>query len=474
MMHTLEDLKKLSPAALKKLALELNVKSSNEQDLIYKVLDQQAKVSKGIPKNEKYVPHGEQKKSRRAPKESSRKGNFHKNEKDKTFRKPEKEEPQETQRLLDEFAGLIEVEGVVEIMADGYGFLRSADYNYMSSPDDVYVPHNQIRTWGLKKGDTVRGKLRPPKEGEKYFGLMSIDTVNGLTPEELKERISFEYLTPLYPEKKLHLSYKPHQYANRIINLLVPLGFGQRFLIAAPPKAGKTTLLKDIANGIVENHPNAYLMVLMIGERPEEVTDMQRSVKAEVIASTFDQPNENHIKVADIVLEKAKSMVECKYDVVLLLDSITRLARAHNIVAPASGKILSGGVDANALYKPKRFFGAARNIENGGSLTIIATALIEKTGSKMDEVIFEEFKGTGNAELILLRELANKGAHPAIDLIRSSTRRGEVLQNPEEQKKISILRRVMADMTPQEAHEFLLNNMKGTETNEVFLASMDT
>jgi transcription termination factor Rho len=371
-----------------------------------------------------------------------------------------------------DFDGMIVNEGVLEIMSEGYGFLRSPDYNYLASPDDIYVSPSQIKLFGLKTGDTVRGQIRPPKEGEKYFALLKVETVNGKTTEEVRDRIPFEYLTPLFPQEKLNLSTHPNILSTRMLDLYAPIGKGQRGMIVAQPKTGKTVLLKEIANAIAENHPEVYLIVLLIDERPEEVTDMQRSVKAEVIASTFDEQAERHVKVATIVLEKAKRLVECGHDVVILLDSITRLARAYNTVVPSSGKILSGGVDANALHKPKRFFGAARNTENGGSLTIIATALIE-TGSKMDEVIFEEFKGTGNMELQLDRQLANKRVFPAIDIPASGTRREDLLMSPEELNRVWILRKYMSDMTAKEAMEFMLGKMKGTRSNEEFLATMN-
>ncbi len=373
---------------------------------------------------------------------------------------------------IKEFDGAIENEGVLEIMQDGYGFLRSSDYHYLASPDDIYVSPSQIKLFGLKTGDTVKGQIRPPKDGEKYFALLRVESVNGKTTEEIRDRIAFEYLTPLFPEQKLALTTKADNYSTRIVDLFAPIGKGQRGMIVAQPKTGKTVLLKNIANAIAENHPEVYLMILLIDERPEEVTDMARSVKAEVIASTFDEQAEKHVKVANIVLEKAKRMVECGHDVVILLDSITRLARAHNTVVPSSGKILSGGVDANALHKPKRFFGAARNVENGGSLTIIATALIE-TGSKMDEVIFEEFKGTGNMELQLDRKLSNKRVYPAIDVPASGTRREDLLMDKDQLSRVWILRKFMSDMNSNEAMEFLLNKMRGTLNNEEFLISMN-
>ncbi|MBL7760407.1 MAG: transcription termination factor Rho [Sediminibacterium sp.] len=371
-----------------------------------------------------------------------------------------------------EFEGVIPAEGVLEMMPDGYGFLRSSDYNYLSSPDDVYVSPSQIKLFGLKTGDTVMGAVRPPKEGEKYFALLKVDTINGKRPDEVRDRVPFDYLTPLFPFEKLNLFTSPSNYSTRIIDLFTPIGKGQRGLIVAQPKVGKTMLLKEVANAIAANHPECYLMVVLIDERPEEVTDMERSVKAEVIASTFDEPAEKHVKVSSIALQKAKRLVECGHDVVILLDSITRLARAHNTVAPSSGKVLSGGVEANALLKPKQFFGAARKIENGGSLTILATALIE-TGSKMDEVIFEEFKGTGNMELQLDRKLANKRIFPAIDLVGSSTRRDDLLLDREVLQRMNILRLFLNDMNAEEAMNELLKRMRGTKSNEEFLASMN-
>jgi transcription termination factor Rho len=371
-----------------------------------------------------------------------------------------------------EFEGVIPAEGVLEMMPDGYGFLRSSDYNYLSSPDDVYVSPSQIKLFGLKTGDTVMGAVRPPKEGEKYFALLKVDTINGKRPDEVRDRVPFDYLTPLFPFEKLNLFTTPNNYSTRIIDLFTPIGKGQRGLIVAQPKVGKTMLLKEVANAIAANHPECYLMVVLIDERPEEVTDMERSVKAEVIASTFDEPAEKHVKVSSIALQKAKRLVECGHDVIILLDSITRLARAHNTVAPSSGKVLSGGVEANALLKPKQFFGAARKIENGGSLTILATALIE-TGSKMDEVIFEEFKGTGNMELQLDRKLANKRIFPAIDLVGSSTRRDDLLLDKEVLQRMNILRLFLNDMNAEEAMNELLKRMRGTKSNEEFLASMN-
>jgi transcription termination factor Rho len=373
-----------------------------------------------------------------------------------------------------ELDGIIEGEGILEMMPDGYGFLRSSDYNYLTSPDDIYVSPSQIKLFGLRTGDTVRGAIRPPKEGEKYFALLRVSKINGLTPQDIRDRVPFDYLTPLFPTEKFALATSPtgKDYGNRMIDLFTPIGKGQRGLIVAQPKTGKTFLLKDVANAIAKNHPDCYLIVLLIDERPEEVTDMKRSVNGEVIASTFDEPADNHVRVAGIVLEKAKRLVECGHDVVILLDSITRLARAYNTVAPASGKVLSGGVEANALHKPKKFFGAARNIEDGGSLTILATALID-TGSKMDGVIFEEFKGTGNMELQLDRSLANKRLYPAIDLTKSSTRRDDLLLDKDTLQRMFILRNHLADMKPDEAMEFLRKHLLHTSSNEEFLTNMN-
>ena len=371
-----------------------------------------------------------------------------------------------------EFDAIIESEGVLDIMQDGYGFLRSSDYNYLSSPDDIYVSQSQIRLFGLKTGDTVLGHVRPPKEGEKYFPLIKVSQINGQSPDVVRDRVSFEHLTPLFPQEKFKLAERQSTISTRIMDLFSPIGKGQRGMIVSQPKTGKTMLLKDVANAIAANHPEVYQMILLIDERPEEVTDMQRNVRGEVIASTFDKEAHEHVKIANIVLEKAKRLVECGHDVVILLDSITRLARAYNTVQPASGKILSGGVDANALHKPKRFFGAARNIENGGSLTIIATALTE-TGSKMDEVIFEEFKGTGNMELQLDRKISNRRIFPAIDLTSSSTRRDDMLLDANTIKRMWVMRKYLADMNPVEAMEFINERFKQTRNNEEFLISMN-
>ena len=409
----------------------------------------------------KHPHHKGQQNGHKDQKAQKQKGNIDNTKKGPKYRDPDFE-----------FDGIIESEGVLEIMPDGYGFLRSSDYNYLSSPDDIYVSQSQIKLFGLKTGDTVKGKVRPPKEGEKYFPLIRVSLINGLNPSIVRDRVSFDHLTPLFPEEKFNLAEKNSNISTRIIDLFSPIGKGQRGMIVAQPKTGKTILLKDIANSIAANHPEVYQIVLLIDERPEEVTDMQRNVKGEVIASTFDESAEKHVRVANIVLEKAKRLVECGHDVVILLDSITRLARAYNTVAPASGKILSGGIDANALHKPKRFFGAARNIENGGSLSIIATALTD-TGSKMDEVIFEEFKGTGNMELQLDRNIANRRIYPAIDLVKSSTRRDDLLHEEKVRQRVWVLRKYLADMNPIEAMEFVNDKIKFTRNNEEFLMSMN-
>ena len=387
---------------------------------------------------------------------------------------PQQQQPQQPRQPRIEFEGIVEATGVLEIMPDGYGFLRSSDYNYLNSPDDIYVSQSQIKMYALKTGDTILGEIRPPREGDKYFPLVKINRINGRSPEFIRDRVPFDFLTPLFPNEKFNLTGHGHNsnISVRVVDLFTPIGKGQRGLIVAQPKTGKTVLLKDIANAIADNHPEVYMIVLLIDERPEEVTDMQRSVKAEVIASTFDEPADHHVKVANMVLEKAKRLVECGHDVVILLDSITRLARAFNTVQPASGKVLSGGVDANALHKPKRFFGAARNIEGGGSLTILATALTE-TGSKMDDVIFEEFKGTGNLELQLDRKLSNRRIFPAVDVTLSSTRRDDLLYDPEYVNRVWILRNHLADMTSLEAMEFMKSRLEKTRDNEEFLISMN-
>ncbi len=419
-------------------------------------------------KEAKNAPTGDDKTPReeRAPREDNRPQKNQNNQNQNTSKQ------NETSYSNLDFDNTITNEGVLEIMPDGYGFLRSADYNYLSSPDDIYVSQSQIKLFGLKTGDTVNGSIRPPKEGEKYFPLVKVIGINGRIPADVRDRVPFDYLTPLFPTEKLNLFTESNNYSTRIMDLFTPIGKGQRGLIVAQPKTGKTNLLKEVANAIAKNHPEVYLIILLIDERPEEVTDMARSVRAEVIASTFDEPAERHVKIANIVLEKAKRLVECGHDVVILLDSITRLARAYNTTAPASGKILSGGVDANALHKPKRFFGAARNIEKGGSLTILATALTD-TGSKMDEVIFEEFKGTGNMELQLDRKLSNKRIFPAIDITASSTRRDDLLLDRENLQRIWVLRNHLADMNSQEAMELVQAQIKGTKTNEEFLLGMN-
>jgi len=527
---------------LRELAESIGLKSIkrlSKQDLIYKILDQQAiagksgspangsdkksttakekvekkttrarkapktKEKKEQPKEEAAVvkeekvkvgaSNGATKKEEEAPREENKKEKQKENQNIKQKEKPNRPQERDNRKRDDrskqghrkqkedskplfsvDVDGIIEGEGVLEMMSDGYGFLRSGDYNYLSSPDDIYVSPSQIKLFGLKTGDTVSGAIRPPKEGEKYFALLRVSMINGLSSEQIRERVPFDYLTPLFPEEKFKLTNHPagKDYGNRLIDLFAPIGKGQRGLIVAQPKTGKTFLLKDVANAIAKNHPECYMIVLLIDERPEEVTDMARNVKGEVIASTFDLPADNHVRVANIVIEKAKRMVECGHDVIILLDSITRLARAYNTVAPSSGKVLSGGVEANALQKPKKFFGAARNIEGGGSLTILATALID-TGSKMDEVIFEEFKGTGNMELQLDRSLANKRLYPAIDFTRSSTRREELLMDEAMLKRMFILRKHLADMKPDEAYDFLKKHMVGTQNNDEFLISMN-
>ena len=438
-------------------ALDKKSDSINDNNQINEV----KKVEKNVPRNKAKSEHNPRPRpqkhdnNRHNPKDNGNKDNRNR------YREPEFE-----------FDAIIESEGVLDLMQDGYGFLRSSDYHYLSSPDDIYVSQSQIRLFGLKKGDTVLGNVRPPKEGEKYFPLIKVNKINGLDPQVVRDRVSFEHLTPLFPQEKFNLADKSNTISTRIMDLFSPIGKGQRGMIVSQPKTGKTMLLKDVANAIAANHPEVYQMILLIDERPEEVTDMQRNVKGEVIASTFDKEAHEHVKIANIVLEKAKRLVECGYDVVILLDSITRLARAYNTVQPASGKILSGGVDANALHKPKRFFGAARNIENGGSLSIIATALTE-TGSKMDEVIFEEFKGTGNMELQLDRKISNRRIFPAIDLTSSSTRRDDLLLDAKTIQRMWVMRKYLADMNPVEAMEFINDRFKQTLNNDEFLISMN-
>jgi len=435
-------------------------------------------VEKSPIKNTSNKPENKERQDRNQNKNTNpnqQKDQKHQQKDQKHQQKPRSNEFKKQGKYRDpdfEFDGIIESEGVLEIMQDGYGFLRSSDYNYLSSPDDIYVSQSQIKLFGLKTGDTVKGKVRPPKEGEKYFPLIRVSFINGLNPSIVRDRIAFEHLTPLFPTERFNLSKGQKSISTRIIDLFAPIGKGQRGMIVSQPKTGKTILLKDIANAISINHPEAYQIILLIDERPEEVTDMQRNVKGEVIASTFDESAERHVRVANIVLEKAKRLVECGHDVVILLDSITRLARAYNTVAPASGKILSGGIDANALHKPKRFFGAARNIENGGSLTIIATALTD-TGSKMDEVIFEEFKGTGNMELQLDRNISNRRIYPAVDLVKSSTRKDDLLHDAKTIQRMWVMRKYLADMNPIEAMEFVNEKIKFTLNNEEFLMSMN-
>ncbi|TNJ45667.1 transcription termination factor Rho [Tamlana fucoidanivorans] len=438
----------------------------------------EAKAASEKPQKEEKndVPQKEhpskQQKGQNDNQQKQRNKNQHRNQKNANVDKGNKDNRNRYREPDYEFDAIIESEGVLDIMQDGYGFLRSSDYNYLSSPDDIYVSQSQIRLFGLKTGDTVLGHVRPPKEGEKYFPLIKVSKINGQNPNVVRDRVSFEHLTPLFPQEKFNIAEKQSTISTRIMDLFSPIGKGQRGMIVSQPKTGKTMLLKDVANAIAANHPEVYQMILLIDERPEEVTDMQRNVRGEVIASTFDKEAHEHVKIANIVLEKAKRLVECGHDVVILLDSITRLARAYNTVQPASGKILSGGVDANALHKPKRFFGAARNIENGGSLTIIATALTE-TGSKMDEVIFEEFKGTGNMELQLDRKISNRRIFPAIDLTSSSTRRDDLLLDDNTVQRMWVMRKYLADMNPVEAMEFINDRFKQTRNNEEFLISMN-
>jgi len=494
-MFDISKLKEKKLAELQEIAEELKIskyKTLKKLDLVYKILDHQAsnpeekEVEKKVATKPKFNPRSRSNKNDQNDsnsgdnddKERKDKKPPHNHQRDNRNRKP-KGEPNGNRDTRNrykepdfEFDAIIESEGVLDIMQDGYGFLRSSDYHYLSSPDDIYVSQSQIRLFGLKKGDTVLGNVRPPKEGEKYFPLIQVNKINGLDPKIVRDRVSFEHLTPLFPNEKFNLSDKNNTISTRVIDLFSPIGKGQRGMIVSQPKTGKTMLLKDVANAIAANHPEVYQLILLIDERPEEVTDMQRNVKGEVIASTFDKEANEHVRIANIVLEKAKRLVECGYDVVILLDSITRLARAYNTVQPASGKILSGGVDANALHKPKRFFGAARNIENGGSLSIIATALTE-TGSKMDEVIFEEFKGTGNMELQLDRNISNRRIFPAIDLTSSSTRRDDLLLDEKTVQRMWVMRKYLADMNPVEAMEFINDRFKQTLSNEEFLISMN-
>ena len=475
--------KKLIPE-LKEIAKELGVpkyQKLKKQELVYEILDVQA-TQASLSKNKEEEPKPQRKRVSIKDKTTTNTNSFEKKESINRVEKKNNDQSKQVKHQHSnhnknqefEFDGIVSSEGVLEMMPDGYGFLRSSDYNYLNSPDDIYVSQSQVKLFGLKTGDTVKGTVRPPKKGEKYFPLIKVDKINGRDPNIVRDRVPFEFLTPLFPDEKFKLSKNgKSSLSTRMIDLFAPIGKGQRGLIVAQPKTGKTVLLKEVANAIAENHPEAYLMILLIDERPEEVTDMARSVNAEVVASTFDEPAERHVKIANIVLEKSKRLVECGHDVIILLDSITRLARAYNTVQPASGKILTGGVDANALQKPKRFFGAARKIENGGSLTILATALTE-TGSKMDEVIFEEFKGTGNMELQLDRKISNRRIYPAIDVTSSSTRREDLLLGDDITKKIWILRNHLADMTPVESIEFMRDRMLRTESNEEFLVTMNS
>ncbi len=500
-MYKKEDLDKKKVSDLKEIAKELNIPKYEKllkPDLIYKILDFQSVLpteNKKVEKKEvpkKFRPRKEKnetqnkevekekvaaEKPKPAPKENQQKKPFqHKKQHQNPNQKhnnPNQKQEKKGHNYSYDFDGIIIAEGVLEIMPDGYGFMRSSDYHYLTSPDDVYISQSQIKLFGLKTGDTIRGTVRPPKEGEKYFPLIKIETINGKDPNVVRDRVPFEHLTPLFPYEKFSLTGKGHNsLPTRMLDIFTPIGKGQRGLIVSQPKTGKTVLLKEIANAIADNHPEVYMLILLIDERPEEVTDMERSVNAEVIASTFDEPADRHVKVANIVLDKAKRMVECGHDVVILLDSITRLARAYNTVQPASGKVLSGGVDANALHKPKRFFGAARKIENGGSLTILATALTE-TGSKMDEVIFEEFKGTGNMELQLDRRISNRRIYPAVDLVSSSTRKEDLLLDKDDIQRIWVLRNYLADMTAVEAIEFMKDRILRTKDNKEFLLTMN-
>ena len=523
-MFEISQLKEKKLPELQEIAKDLKVpkfRSLKKLDLIYQILDVQAAIPNAAPKTESKAEEkrpqkqkrervhkpaqNQQQNSAERSQDKNQKNNTHKkqsNDNANAAAKEQQNKPKQQKQHKQnngqnhqnnnqrkdnngnkdnrnrykepdfEFDAIIESEGVLDVMSDGYGFLRSSDYNYLSSPDDIYVSQSQIRLFGLKNGDTVLGHVRPPKEGEKYFPLIKVSKINGLDPQVVRDRVAFEHLTPLFPQEKFNIAEKQSTISTRIMDLFSPIGKGQRGMIVSQPKTGKTMLLKDVANAIAANHPEVYQMILLIDERPEEVTDMQRNVQGEVIASTFDKEAHEHVKIANIVLEKAKRLVECGYDVVILLDSITRLARAYNTVQPASGKILSGGVDANALHKPKRFFGAARKIENGGSLSIIATALTE-TGSKMDEVIFEEFKGTGNMELQLDRKISNRRIFPAIDLTSSSTRRDDLLLDEKTVQRMWVMRKYLADMNPVEAMEFINDRFKQTRNNEEFLISMN-
>ena len=519
-MYDIENLNKKKVTELREIAETLKIEKTEKlkkQELVYKILDEQAlkpvekkqvEAKQDAPKQVRRPntsnnstarrpnPHrnndnrktenstskvdvSEKKPTEDVKKENTRESSSnrpHNNNKEHQKRKPHHQHQDRNHNKEDydyNFDGIVISEGVLELMQDGYGFLRSADYHYLSSPDDVYVSQSQVKFFGLRTGDTIKGVVRPPKHGERYFPLVKVEKINGRDPEFIRDRVPFEHLTPLFPSEKFKLTgHQEETVSTRVMDLFSPIGKGQRGMIVAQPKTGKTMLLKDVANAIAANHPETYLIVLLIDERPEEVTDMQRSVKAEVIASTFDEPAERHVKVANIVLQKAKRLVECGHDVCILLDSITRLARAYNTVMPASGKVLTGGVDANALHKPKRFFGAARKIENGGSLTILATALTE-TGSKMDEVIFEEFKGTGNMELQLDRKISNRRIFPAIDILTSGTRREDLLLDKETLQRVWILRKHLADMNPIEAMEFMKDRLRSSKSNEEFLVSMN-
>jgi|TARA_B100001094_G_scaffold304111_1_gene332772 transcription termination factor Rho len=515
-MYDIEKLNNKKVSELRAIADELNIQKADKlkkQELVYKILDEQAlkpssedenkespvkkavKTNSPTPKTKESSPRESQPNKKPNNQERDRRNNDRNNNRNdrnndrnnnrndrnndrnnnrndrNNDRNNEKNNKREDYDY--DFKGIVISEGVLELMQDGYGFLRSADFHYLSSPDDVYVSQSQVKFFGLKTGDTIKGIVRPPKYGERYFPLVEVEKINGRDPEYIRDRVPFESLTPLFPSEKFKLTgHSNESISTRVMDLFSPIGKGQRGMIVAQPKTGKTVLLKDVANAIAANHPETYLMVLLIDERPEEVTDMQRSVKAEVIASTFDEPADRHVKVANIVLQKAKRLVECGHDVCILLDSITRLARAYNTVMPASGKVLTGGVDANALHKPKRFFGAARKIENGGSLTILATALTE-TGSKMDEVIFEEFKGTGNMELQLDRKISNRRIFPSIDILTSGTRREDLLMDKETLQRVWILRKHLADMNPIEAMEFMKDRLRSTKSNEEFLVSMN-
>ena len=496
-MYDIEKLNNKKVSELREIADELNIQKSDKlkkQELVYKILDEQAlkpssdsaekeKLKKPRnnnrkPQPEKFKDASDNSNTTKRPNNQDREvinndRNNNRNDRNNNRNDRSNEKNNKREDYEYDFKGIVISEGVLELMQDGYGFLRSADFHYLSSPDDVYVSQSQVKFFGLKTGDTIKGIVRPPKYGERYFPLVEVDKINGRDPEYIRDRVPFESLTPLFPSEKFKLTgHTNESISTRVMDLFSPIGKGQRGMIVAQPKTGKTVLLKDVANAIAANHPETYLMVLLIDERPEEVTDMQRSVKAEVIASTFDEPADRHVKVANIVLQKAKRLVECGHDVCILLDSITRLARAYNTVMPASGKVLTGGVDANALHKPKRFFGAARKIENGGSLTILATALTE-TGSKMDEVIFEEFKGTGNMELQLDRKISNRRIFPSIDILTSGTRREDLLMDKETLQRVWILRKHLADMNPIEAMEFMKDRLRSTKSNEEFLVSMN-